>query len=646
MARRPSQPSGCRHASAWSIAFVALAAASTPGRAVAAERELPPVTAVAPPSTRVDADEKDPTGFATVVEARRGEAATAQELVLASPGVGVRDFGLNQAATLSVRGSTSDQVVVLLDGLPLNSSAGGGTDLSTLPSAMLERLTVARGSVGARYGAGALGGALLLETRRPAPGDQRAFGDLTAGSFGSAEGSAGAALGGKKISALLLGYGGYSRGNFSYAYDPQPQLEGNALVDRVRDNNQAKRAGGLGRLVFEGSGGLHGELLLEGMGARRGLPGSAQAPTPSLWQRDGRLSAVGRISRSVGDVVLELRGGARRSRLSLGDGELAPGPQDDSLLFTELAGQTLLGRHALELGGTVGTERLESAFHGLHSRARLAAFASDEITLPWLSLLPAVRVERVGEASGLAPKLGVSVPLGPIFSVKANAGRSFRAPSFGELYLEQGTLTPNPGLRPETAGFTDLGVVAKTGPLDASLSGFYTLYQELILYELYAPLRAKPVNFGIAEVWGAELDVTAAQGPFTLAAGYTLAFSANRLDDERYFDKDLPYHPRHRVHVRGALALGRFGSFLELNGQTAQFINRTNTDAAAGRARLNAGVSFLVDRGSGFTLAAVMKNALDSQDQDLYGHPLPGRALYARARLEFGDSPPAARSTP
>jgi len=60
-----------------------------------------------------------PSAFSTIIDLDEflGEYNTASELLSLSPGVVVRDFGgLGQLKTLSIRGSSNDQVVVLLDG--------------------------------------------------------------------------------------------------------------------------------------------------------------------------------------------------------------------------------------------------------------------------------------------------------------------------------------------------------------------------------------------------------------------------------------------------------------------------------------------------------------------------------------------------
>jgi len=224
-----------------------------------------------------------------------------------------------------------------------------------------------------------------------------------------------------------------------------------------------------------------------------------------------------------------------------------------------------------------------------------------------------------------------------------NVGHGFRPPACGELYLDQGLFMPNSELRPERATFCDAGVVAAGRWGRMAVSGFVTSYQDLILYELFLPMRAKPYNFGRAVVAGGELELGTTLGPFSAQAAYTLAHSTNRTDDPRYLGKELPYHPRHRAHARAALELGLVETHAELDVQSRQLTNRTNTDELAGRARLDAGASVLLSGRSGIRLQVDVKNVLDSAELDLYGPPLAGRSFHVGVHVEPPSSPRSTR---
>src|SRR5204863_1866451 len=97
-----------------------------------------------------------------------GEVRSVAEMLLLAPGVSIHALGgPGQAATLSLRGASADQSVVLLDGIPLQGPGAGAVDLATLPATLLDRVIISRGVLGAQFGAGALGGAAELVPRAP-----------------------------------------------------------------------------------------------------------------------------------------------------------------------------------------------------------------------------------------------------------------------------------------------------------------------------------------------------------------------------------------------------------------------------------------------------------------------------------------------
>ncbi len=83
-------------------------------------------------------------------------------------GIDVRNYSLvNGASTINLLGSTSQQVLVLLDGLPINSPSIGTPDLGLIPLNTLDRIEVVKGPTSSLYGANALGGVVNFITDNP-----------------------------------------------------------------------------------------------------------------------------------------------------------------------------------------------------------------------------------------------------------------------------------------------------------------------------------------------------------------------------------------------------------------------------------------------------------------------------------------------
>ena len=104
--------------------------------------------------------------YATVItrESFEGRETSLPDVLAEATGVHVKRLGgLGTFSTLSLRGSSADQVEVYLDGILLNTAFGGGVDLSNLPLAHVGQIEVYRGAGASGNG---LGGTVHVRTRR------------------------------------------------------------------------------------------------------------------------------------------------------------------------------------------------------------------------------------------------------------------------------------------------------------------------------------------------------------------------------------------------------------------------------------------------------------------------------------------------
>jgi len=586
-------------------------------------------------------ERRDPTGAITVIHAREraGEARDTAELLVGTAGLAVQDSGgYGQSKSLVVRGASSNGVLVFLDGIPLNG-AGGMADLSQVPAALVERFEVLRGGAGARYGSGGLGGAVNIVTR--APGAKPRFsGEVTYGSWDTALGhvaATGPLLDGQ---ALLLVHAGRSDGDFAYELDELPAVDGNPVTPELRARNDARGGGALLRYRRRLAGGSRLDTLAELSLEDRAIPGTVQNPQSTGRQELGRLSLGLRWSGALGAGARgSARGFLRRDGLEVtGNVPGAGGAQRHTVGGVELEGQGTLGSAntltvtvATSGEGVTAAEDSQSA-----SWWRASVMAMDELRLfgGTLDVVPSLRLERVGPYWLLSPKLGAAVTLGGGFSLRANAGQSHRAPSFLELYIRQGTLLPNPGLKPERALYADAAVTWRSGPdgdsrWSASVGGFAALYENLIAYELYPPLLARPYNFDAARVWGVEGEGEARPFPWlAFSASYTWLRTQNRFGDPRFFGRDLPYRPRRKWVGRVSAGPEWLSARTEVLYQSGQLSNRTGSLSQPSRTLVSVGASSTFLHRPDVTLSVEVKNLLDTRAFDFTGFPLPGRAAY------------------
>ena len=611
---------------------------------------LPPVDVALPqlaveplPSSPVV---RDPSATLTVRDASqaRAEAKDAAELLATIAGALVQDSGgAGQRKTLSLRGAAPNAVLVLLDGVPL-AGPGAAMDLSRIPTSALERIEVLRGGGSARYGPGAMGGVVNLVTRTP-DGTSRLFADFTQGSFVTTQLSAGGATSLFGGDGLVLLHGLRSEGTYDFRYDALPGLPGNALTTLTRTNNGALQGGGLARFRrLVGSTQL--DLLGEGSVEQRGLAGPVQNPSPTASQNTGRGTLSLRTSTSfeAGGTLATL-GWGRLDDTTLRGTFFGAGTyhqQERSVGVEAVYSRLFAGRHGFT-GLVSGGGDWLAAPRGVNpSWGRFAAMAGDEELFfdGALALNASARVDVAGRFVVFSPKVGVVAELPKGFSLRANAGQASRPPAFTELYVMQGTMLPNPDLRPERALTGDVGAAWKSEQARLSATGFLSLYEDLISYEYYPPNLARPYNFQAARVAGLELEAALTPWRWLEAvASYTFLDTQNQKDDPRYYLKALPFRPAHRLHARVSGGPDWLKGRAEVLFQSAQFTNRTETLALPARALVNVGLTARPWKVPLVTVSVELKNVLDVQSMDFDGYPLPPRAFFVTVGIAWDAVP-------
>ncbi len=97
---------------------------------------------------------------------RNSGAADVPTLLRSLAGVEVaQSGGLGAQSSIFMRGTNSNQVLVLIDGVRVNSATTGSTALEHITLDSIERIEVVRGNVSSLYGSEAIGGVIQLFTK-------------------------------------------------------------------------------------------------------------------------------------------------------------------------------------------------------------------------------------------------------------------------------------------------------------------------------------------------------------------------------------------------------------------------------------------------------------------------------------------------
>jgi vitamin B12 transporter len=109
-------------------------------------------------------------GDVTVIERQEIErmgAGSVTDLLRMQPGVQIStNGGAGTASNIYLRGTNDQHVVVLVDGLRINSATLGTTSFENIPLGQIESIEILRGPASSLYGADAIGGVIQIFTRK------------------------------------------------------------------------------------------------------------------------------------------------------------------------------------------------------------------------------------------------------------------------------------------------------------------------------------------------------------------------------------------------------------------------------------------------------------------------------------------------
>ena len=517
-----------------------------------------------------------------------------------SAGATVRSLGgLGQFSALSLRGSSTQQVAVFLDGVPLGGS-GGVVNLGDLPLDTLGQAVVHRGLVPVVYGGAAIGGALDLGSQLRCDQTRRRFSaTLGGGSFAAREARASASipLAPRRRGPCLdlrVGYGGAAGDYPFYNVGDTLQDRSDDAVERRRNNHYDR---GLAQVAVHGRRGAWRysvqELLLA---KRQGIPGLAtgqQARATALSTLVAR--TVARLRRELTDRPdrpghLELVAGFAVDRTRYRDplGEVGLGVDDQRTRNLDLYVSPRLqlglwrGASLTAMADARGEwsrvdQRVAAPPRGDASRHRLGIGLGLQLDQRLLAdrvhLQPTMRLDVVtsrfavpagsGEQDdrgadhldiGVSPRLGARVQLVRGLSLRMTGGRYFRPPTLVELFGDRGYIVGNEALRPERGASLDGGfvadLVAGRTSLYAHAAGFVAWSDRLIQWQQNGP-SLRPVNLDGARVAGLETSAALRllAGDLRLSANYTLLAPVNLGADPSQRGQPLPGRPRHELYA-------------------------------------------------------------------------------------------------
>ncbi|MEK1910921.1 MAG: TonB-dependent receptor [Pseudomonas chlororaphis] len=480
----------------------------------------------------------------------RLQPSSVTDLLQRVPGVQVaQSGGRGSVPGIYIRGTSSAQTLVLVDGQRIGSSSSGDSNLQHLNIQQIERVEVLRGSRSVIYGSDAIGGVIQIFTRRSAEQGLQPRLHLGVGSHQTWERSIGLSGGDQQtrfsLGASLDDTAGSNRTHESYASDRDDDAYRNqslslSLSHAFNDDWEAglNLLDNRGKSEFDNPFGRFDSSTFESLPQK---PYSEFAVSSFGSYVDGRINDVWKSR-------LELGHSENREKTfdKLSDERTVFNTYRDSVNWQN--DLTLDERNSLIVGGDWYQDRVNSSTaFAEDSRWNRAAFVQHRFKANSFSTELGLRRDQNQQFGGQNSWSGtLTLPLNADNDVLLTYSEGFRAPTFNDLYYPDFS---NPDLKPETSKSYELqwrSQLSESTRLETSL--YRTDLEDAIIFGS----NSRPQNVASARINGFEATLQqelfgwqsnlglAIIDPRDRDTGHTLARRARRtlsLDLDRQFDR-------------------------------------------------------------------------------------------------------------
>ncbi|MBD2251359.1 TonB-dependent receptor plug domain-containing protein [Nostoc parmelioides] len=597
-------------------------------------------------------------------------ARTVREALRFLPGIlgdGTVGTEVNALSGQFIRGSNTGQVLILLDGRPINNLGGGGFDLSEFTTNNIERVEVLPGGGSTLYGSDAIGGVINIVTRRPTEQITTET-KVNFGSYGLNQQSI-QNSGKSGDIAWVVGYNRtQAQNNYRFTI-PEANFEGTRRNNDALFNNF--------NVKLEANLGKRNTLTLSTLylGKEQGVPGGVPIPLPQFGQ--GFFNSLTDNNRKYTDQVLtDLTWNSK-----LGSG-------DDSLLTARVYADFLNTRFDNRSGAITSQNRFDTkqdsygiqtthswkfaknqtlvyGFDYRNTNVRNTTFRySTNITTenyddaigqgaifgryeinfsPSFSMNLGVRQDFSSLVNGsfTSPSIGAKFAVSDSTTLRTNYIRNFRAPTIVNLFNNNPTNIGNPDLKPEKGDSFDVGIDQRLGNIGLLRLTFFSnrVSDTIAFTRLTPPINGNTgtyENIGLVQTTGIEasLNLQLARNVYAFV-NYTandprILRSANPAE----VDKELRFAGADKLNL-GVSYENPQGWYLGvlMNSLNGYPTNNINTEFLSGYTTFD--FKLRVPISDSLVLTGSLDNMFDQRYQLFPGYPDGGRVFQVGLSSRF-----------
>lgn len=640
------------------IAAIMLLVSVLPG--TAGEDESVDAGEVVISATLTEEQKLDVTDSVTVItsdEISKSGETTLAGLLDSVPSVYVNDNGgTGMSKSVSIRGSKSTQVLVLINGRRVSGSQSV-FDLSLISLNQIERIEIIRGGLSSIHGADAVGGVINIITKKNPDGLIEI--SLSNVSFlppwyslqndtfitESYDGYDSSSLvDSQTLSAVIAkdfdaaGYsfalsGTRAENDFHYISEKgEPALRtDNAFlgVDGTVSIWKEIAVGTLTAHVF-------------GSYQEKDSPGSTSFPNSgeqhdSKVRGDFSLQNTGLLDEKM---TLEINGFYDYSKLEYEDSTVASTHNVHTVSLAAFTKLMLINSMDIVTGLSGGYDYVDSTDVLIKDRLYGGGFAEGIMYINDSFIVqPVVRYDHYSDVGGsINAKLGALLEINSENHLKANISRSFRAPSFQDLYWPEDMFSAgNPDLQPEYGYSLDLGYIYSDESLVVESFIFTRYMEDMILWQVGSDFKYRPDNVSKAVYPGAEISAAfLITDELFLEGLYTFNYSLS-LDGDNTIEDDVrvDYVPMHMIS--SGIVYNGDNDLIRLDGSFVS--ERYYTDFMGEQQVLDSylllDAAYSRELSQNLSLSLSLDNILNVTTPRINGYPVPGFSASTRIRVSF-----------
>lgn len=561
-------------------------------------------------------------------------------------GINIRSYGLNGLATASFRGASGSQTAVLWEGMNLQSPMNGNVDLSHIPISFIDDVSLQYGAGSSFFGSGSMGGAILLGSDR-AVFDERPFSvtlQQQVGSFGKRYTGVNLVTSGSRYSLKVRGFIHAAENDYNFN-DPSSGEAGrmtNAAIEQ--EGIMIEPTFRLGKSNILGIKYWYQDNRVE-------LPTTAGQNRPrNDVQNDKFHRGVLNFQHELGKKKIRAMTGWVWHELTFNQAT----PSVSNSWVSELQVDHDLGQAwRLQWGVNHTHEYADVVNYGAQTptRDQTALFLmGKKLFFEKLELSVSARETLVdGELTLFVPAIEAHYQFKRWYAFKAKAARSFRVPTFNDLYWLSGTDSGNPGLRPERGYNLEFGQVFHWGRNDdfsTELTAYSNYVEDWIQWQPGAN-GWSPVN--VVEAWLRGIEISGMyqyrwnkKVSFNAQVNYTYTKATQEKiaeeGNQAELGKQLIYVPQHLSSANLIVNYKDFSFGLNHTFTGEQFTTADNRPRWILDAYTLTDVTMAYRKKIGnhvMDLAFRLNNAFDTHYQVRRAYPMPGRHYNLSLKYTF-----------